>query len=168
MFKNCPQENEVAISVREGRWPVACDPALRAHVAQCRQCSDFVVLAQSLREARRVAVGDAVLASPGQLWWKAQLRRRNRDLQRVSAPVSLAGVMAMTVSVLAALSLVFWQHAQIVAWIAEVTGARGGEGFGPDGILASTASWMPILLIVSMATLALFGMLVLYLALQRE
>jgi|SRR5215469_4817935 len=168
MFKSCPQENEVAISVREGRWPIACDPALRAHVEQCRQCSDFAVMALALCNARAAAAGDAVLASPGQLWWKAQLRRRNRDLQRVSAPVSLAGVIAMTVSVLAALGLVLWQHAQMAAWVSEVTAARGWDGFGLDWVLPSTASWMPILLIVGMGTLVLFGMLVLYLAMQHE
>lgn len=168
MLKSCSQERDVAISVREGRWPTACDPALRAHVAQCRQCSGFVVMAQALRQARLAAIGDAALVSPGQLWWKAQLRRRNRDLQRVSAPVSLGEVIAMSVSMLAALSLAFWQRAQIAAWVSQVADVRAWDGFGLDRLLTYSVSWMPILLIVSMGTLALFGMLVLYLALQRE
>lgn len=169
IFESCPQEKEVAISVREGRWPMACDPALRAHVGQCRRCGDFVVMALALSDARAAAVENADLAlSPGQLWWKAQLRRRNRDLQRVSAPVSVAGMLAMSISALAAVGLVFWQRTQIAAWISQFAGTRAGDVFGSDGVWTQGAAWMLLLLIISLGTLVLFGMLVLYLAVQRE
>lgn len=103
MTLRCARESEVLEAVRNGRWPAALDPALRSHVDTCDQCAQLVLLASTLQETRHRDAAAAKLPPPGLIFWRAQLYRRNRALQKMTRPVVLAEVIALILSVAALL-----------------------------------------------------------------
>src|ERR1035438_4613488 len=86
MLRRCPREKEVKELVERGHWPQACAPELRAHVNDCRSCGELVLVTSAFQKARIEAAGAAKLGSPGVLWWRAQLRRRNEAVERIGRP----------------------------------------------------------------------------------
>src|SRR5580693_232629 len=102
-LKSCPHEKEIRELVARGQWPVAAEPDLRGHVAGCRCCSDLVLVAGAFQRARAESVAAARPGSPGALWWRAQLRRRNAVIERISRPLFGAEIFALAVALLAGL-----------------------------------------------------------------
>src|SRR5215467_14267199 len=86
----CSSEKELQETLRQGRWPHACDPDLRAHVDGCPDCQELVLVAQALQKAKSNAAPPCISGSPGLLWWRGQLRRRNEAIQSVTEPLALA------------------------------------------------------------------------------
>jgi len=152
----CSQHELVAAALRAGYWPEGCDPALRAHVESCDSCGDLVLVAQTLRRAHTEATQSARIASPGLLWWKAQLRRRNAAIQSVTRPVAVAEKIALLVMVLAVVALVVWQQSQLAAWLASI--------WEP----LSSITEIPGALLIGFATLLLFGGFAVYLFTAKE
>src|SRR5262249_32865514 len=118
----CSQHDAVAATIQAGHWPAAADPALRAHVERCPSCSDLVLVAQTLRQARIESAYTARPTSPGIVWWRAQLRRRNSAIQSVARPVVVAEGIALLVLFVAVIALAAWQHDQVAAWLGTVLG----------------------------------------------
>jgi hypothetical protein len=116
----CEREREIAEVLRRGHWPQASAPELRAHAAGCRACSDLVLVTQAFQQARREAVAIPRLDSPGAIWWRAQLRRRNAAIERIGRPLFGAQVFALVVSLLVAAGAVAWQVRQghsLISWV---------------------------------------------------
>ena len=152
----CSQHDLVAATIQTGHWPAAADSALRAHVESCPSCSDLVLVAQTLRQARTESTQSARLASPGILWWRAQVRRRNSALESVSRPVAVAEGVALLILLVAVIAFAAWQHDQVAAWL--------GAVFGP----LSNIAQIPGALMVGLGTLLVFGGFALYLLLAKE
>ena len=152
----CAQHDLVAATIQAGHWPAAADPALRAHVESCPSCSDLVLVAQTLRQSRTESAQSARLASPGILWWRAQVRRRNSALQSVARPVAVAEGVALLILLVAVIALAAWQHDQVAAWL--------GTVFGP----LSNIAQIPGALMVGLGTLLVFGGFAVYLLLAKE
>lgn len=106
MPRSCAREKEVADLLQRGHYPQACSAELRSHVAECRACGRLVLLTQTFQQARAEAAAMARLDSPGVLWWRAQLRRRNAAIERISKPLLGAQVLAVAASLIACLVLV--------------------------------------------------------------
>lgn len=117
MLRACAREQEVAEAVRSGRWPLGCEPELRAHVDACRRCGEMVLLTSAFQQARIEAGDAAPLPHPGLLWWRAQLRRRNAALERVSRPLAGAHVFALLLNVVALVAVFAWQARHGVRWL---------------------------------------------------
>ncbi len=100
-MKSCPHEAEVQAILRRGHWPEACDPEFREHVETCRTCGEQLLVLHTFHTARAQAVQTARLDHPNLIWWRAQLRRRNDALQRVSKPIATAQIFALCVGVFA-------------------------------------------------------------------
>jgi hypothetical protein len=100
MQASCAREKEVAELLERGHWPQACPPELRQHVDTCRGCGNLVLLTQTFQRARTGTAGMARLESPGVLWWRAQLRRRNAAMERIGKPLLGAQVFAVAVSLI--------------------------------------------------------------------
>lgn len=152
----CSQQQKVAAAIQAGQWPDGCDPALRAHAESCATCSDVALLAQAFRQSRSAALQQPQLPSPGILWWRAQLRRKNSDLERVMRPVAVAEKIAALFVTLAVVALIGWQHQEMVAWVSNI--------WGP---LASFTQ-VPGLLLVGGMMLLIFGGFAVYLLKAKE
>ncbi len=93
MVPECRHEFEVAALVRAGRWPGACEPGLRAHVADCAECREAVTIAELLLEADRGA--EVHVPSAAQMWWRLAVRARLDREQAAARPVVwLQGIAA--------------------------------------------------------------------------
>jgi hypothetical protein len=167
-FPGCEQEREMAAAIREGRWPEACDPALRAHVDQCRHCTDLVLIAHTLQQARVESGAAARLVPPGLIWWRAQVRRRHGAVERVNQPVALAEKLAFAGLLFALGSLAVWQQSQIEAWMQWLATLPTSTTLRFDTFWASSSGWIHLFLIGSLGTMALLGGVAAYLLARDE
>jgi hypothetical protein len=152
----CVQQQKVAVAIQAGQWPDGCDPALRAHAESCPVCSDVALLGQAFRQSRSSALQQPQLPSPGILWWRAQLRRKNADLERVMRPVAVAEKIAVLFVTLAVVALVRWQHQEMVVWVSNI--------WGP----LANFTQVPGLLLLGGMMLLIFGGFAVYLLRAKE
>ncbi len=165
----CSREKEVAELLKKGQWPQACPPELETHVAACRACGDLVLVTGSLQQARAQAAAAAPLPPPGLLWWRAQLRRRNANLERISRPVLGAQIFALAVILLAAAGFGVANAPRGSSWWAglqELPTTLRLEALLPATLLHPTGGlW---LLVPTLATLALLGGVAVYLGSEKQ
>jgi hypothetical protein len=154
----CSQQERVTAAIQAGHWPDGCDPELRAHVKHCQTCSDATLVAQALRQARHqaVVIQAPQLPSPGLLWWRAQVRRRNAAIERMTRPIAVAEKIALLVVLLATVALIAWQHQPLAAWFSNI--------WSP----LSTLAQVPGLLLLAASSLAVFGGFAVYLIRARD
>lgn len=169
MHPGCEREKELAELLHRGHWPQACSADLRVHVAQCRSCSDLVVIAESFQAMRKQASSAPPTVSAGALWWRAQLRRRNQAVERIARPIAGASVFALAVALCLAVAAMIWvasHGASAVAWLKEMPRAFHLSAVLPDPLAQSVGSvWWVVPLL---ATLALISGVVVYFASERE
>ena len=121
-FRACPREQELAGLLARGQWPEACGDELRAHVNGCRACRELVLVKQAFGRERTRAAGEARLESPGLLWWRAQLRRRNAAIERISRPLLGAQIFALATCLAAAVAYILWLAHRGFDWLAWLAG----------------------------------------------
>lgn len=168
ILRSCPFEKEVQQALKNGHWPQGCVPELRAHVASCRSCSDFVLVTQSFHHARAESVASPRPDSPSLIWWRAQLRRRYAVTETVARPVTIAQTFALSLNLLVAAIFVIWHYRHGLrwsAWWSDLMPARilhllTGPAFRPD--------WNPVLLIATLGAIAALSALLLYLASEKS
>jgi hypothetical protein len=137
-LEGCARESELKQALESGQWPLACTGELRAHVEGCPSCKEQVALSSAFRQARGASMAAAHMGSPGLIWWRAQLRRRNQAVERITRPLLGAQVFALAVMLLAALG-----------WI----GYRLSQQADPIGMLKRLPEWFS----VRLATLSAAG-----------
>jgi len=173
-FRSCPRESEIKALLERGQWPHASTTELRSHAADCRACGDLVLITLAFRGARATSVKAANLNAPGVLWWRAQLRRRNAAVERMSRPILGAQIFALAITLLTAVGLAISQAKHGLRWLYWFGDTQQSSGFHLDS-LWSTATvtsmipdWNLALLIPALAMLALLGGVVLYLATEKQ
>jgi hypothetical protein len=167
-FGTCSCERELAAALERGHWPDACTPELRAHVEGCPACSERLLVTQALRRERAIAAGAARLESPGVIWWRAQLRRRNAAIERISRPILGAQIFAVAVALIAATAFFATQAKQSLgwfAWIADIPRSLHLEALVPAALQNTTGAWM---LIPGTVLLCLVGGLFAFIASDRR
>jgi hypothetical protein len=171
----CPREKEVKELLELGQWPSACAPELHVHVEGCRSCGELVLVTTAFQKARAEAVGAAKLGSPGVLWWRAQLRRRNAAVERIGRPILGAQIFALGINLMLVVAIVTWQARHGLAWLTRLeqlpqTAAMHLDSLWPSMIPASGWSSLlnPMVMILAAATLALLGGVVVYLASEKQ
>ena len=164
MLRACAREQEVAAAVRSGRWPLGCEPELRAHVDGCRRCGEMVMLTAAFQQARAQTFGRVDLPHPGLLWWRAQLRRRNAAMARVNRPLAGAQGFALLALVVAAVTLAGWLARQGVRWFGWWDGVRQALDRVDLPAMLHGASALALLVVGS---LALLGGVAAWLAAER-
>ena len=152
----CSQQERVTAAIHAGQWPEGCDPELRAHVESCPTCSDAALVAQALRQARHAAIQSPQLPSPGLLWWRAQIRRRNAAIERMTRPIAVAEKIALCTVLLATIALIGWQYQPLASWFSNF--------WAPF----STLGQVPGLLLLAAGSLAVFGGFAVYLLRAKE
>jgi hypothetical protein len=175
-FGPCVHEKELTALLALGHYPHACPPDLRAHVSACRSCSELALVTRAFQTARAQTAAAANLASPGLLWWRAQLRRRNEAVERVGKPILGANIFALSVMFLFAIGFLATQATSGLRWLSWFKQIPPAPAFHapafhlqsvwPSALLSST--WGLPLLIPVCATLTLLGGVVVYLALEKQ
>jgi hypothetical protein len=170
MLSPCKRELEVAELLAQGGWPNACAPELRAHVSTCRRCDELILVTLAFKKDRLEAIGVPTVASPGALWWRAQLRRRNEAVERVGKPILGAQIFALTTYVLIAIAFLAFQARNGIGWLTWLeefpqVHALHLEALWPSAFLSS--GWTLLLLIPLLATAALLSGVALYLASEK-
>lgn len=169
-FHQCAREKEIAELLRLGHWPDASSAELRAHVAGCRGCSDFVLVTRTFRAAQEAALPRRPFQAAGVLWWRAQLRRQNAAVERINKPIVGAQIFALAVTMLLGVGFAVFQATQGFGWLAWF------EGFAPSGsyvdalqsFASAVSGWGIGLSVAGGAALVLLSGVVLYLATDRQ
>jgi Tfp pilus assembly protein FimT len=90
ILRPCSGRAEVQQMVARGHWPHACSPQLRAHVATCKACAEFLLLSEVFQQSRTAALAEARLPaqvpSGGARNWPASMPRWSAWAGRRSAP----------------------------------------------------------------------------------
>lgn len=168
----CSHESEIKALLQAGHWPQAAPDELRIHAASCRACADLVLLTQAFHADRAVISSAAQLPSPGVLWWRAQLRRRNAAIERISRPILGAQIFAIAIAIAAAAAILLVERRESLRWFSEIGKSRT---FDLSGLLVSPAStqwlgitWNLTYLIPVLAAGVLVGGVVVYLASEKQ
>jgi hypothetical protein len=172
-LKSCSFEKEIAPLLTRGQWPQAGTPELRAHVSSCSSCADLVLVTLAFQSARASAAAVPNLPSPGVLWWRAQLRRRNAAVERVGRPMLGAQIFAMSITLLLVVGLVISQATQglrWLSWLGQIPQPQFAplsmDLFSPAALFTSGSTLL--VLIPVLATVALLSGVVVYLASEKQ
>jgi hypothetical protein len=161
----CVHEEELLVLVERGQWPQAAPSELRAHVAACRCCSELVSVKQALEASRATLCAMPVLPSAGAVWWRAQIRRRHADLERIGRPLLGAQIFALAVFLTLAAGGLAWQARRglhLGAWFE----ALHLDWFWSASIASFTGKFGMVVLLLAM--LALISGVVVYFASEKQ
>ena len=161
----CARESELASLLHNGHWPQACPDDLRSHVAACRNCSDLVLVTESLHASRRETADLARLQPAGAIWWRAQLRRRNAAIEKVSRPILGAQLFALTMTLVVVASIAVWQFGSWSTWFANLPSTLHLDALIPSSMPESSILWI---IVPVLATIALLSGIVVYLASEKQ
>jgi len=175
-LRPCPHEKEVVALLARGHYPQACPAELRTHVSAYRSCADLALVTRAFQTARTESAAAAHLASPGLLWWRAQLRRRNAAVERIGKPILGAQIFALSVSLLFAAVFLATQATHGLRWLSwlqqlQKTQFPQASSLHLEALWPSTlihSGWSPMVLIPILATLALLSGVVIYLASEKQ
>ena len=147
----CRREAEVVAAVGAGRWPSAVDTALVEHVHTCTVCSEVLAVAEVMAPLERETLADARIPSPGQVWWRAQVRARHEAHRAAALPLLAAqGLGAAAVLGLVA-ALISWQWPSLVA-------ATGSWVLRPVAALdLGVAAWLGVAMAAVLGPLAIYA-----------
>ncbi len=146
----CRREAEVVAAVGAGRWPAAVDASLLEHVHTCAVCSEVLAVAEVMAPLERETLADARIPSPGQVWWRAQVRARHEARRAAALPLLAAqGVGAAAVVGLLA-ALISWQWPSLVA--------TAGSWVRPVAALdLGLAAWLGVAMAAVLGPLAIYA-----------
>lgn len=171
ILSSCAREKEVAELLKRGQWPTACEPELRAHVSACRSCGDLVLVTGSFQRARSQTALAAPAGSPGTLWWRAQLRRRNAAVERLGRPILGAQIFALSINLILVVGFLVSQARHGLGWLTWLEQFAQANTLRFENIWPATllnSGWSPMALIPTAAALALLSGVVVYLASEKQ
>jgi predicted anti-sigma-YlaC factor YlaD len=96
---DCEFEADALAAALQSRWPEQVDAELRAHIAHCPVCSDVVITASAVDDARIEMRGRTVVPDSGVVWWRAQLRARREAAEAAGHPITAAQCLAFASAV---------------------------------------------------------------------
>jgi hypothetical protein len=171
MLTSCPNESELRGLLASGQWPFAAAPELRAHVAACRSCADLALVADAFQKARAASIAAARPGSPGALWWRAQLRRRNAAVERLTRPLLGAHIFALAFTLVAGAGFLIFEAMRSDAWLAWLqqlpqSAAAHWDAFRATGV--TDPAWSSLMTLSAIAALLLIGVVAAYLATDRQ
>ncbi len=162
----CSYQEKLALELRHGRSPEDWDEPLRNHVANCPLCKDLMYVTQSLQQDRTETVKSARVASPGTLWWQAQVRMRNGAMERINRPVALAEKFALIILAIAFVASIAWKGGQILGWF------MGPEAAAHSSTQAANPAvfngWTTFFMVAGLGTVAICAALAVYLLREKE
>jgi hypothetical protein len=163
---SCAREREVTESLDRGYWPEACPPELREHVNACRMCSDLVLVSQAFQAAHKQTAQLPHLESPGSLWWRAQLRRRNAAIEKVGRPILGAQIFALVLSVVVAAAVLALRGYTLRSWFSDLPRVLHLDALWPAAL--SQSSGIASIVLPALATVALLSGVVVYFSTEKH
>jgi hypothetical protein len=163
---SCEREREVTDLLHNGFWPDACPAELRGHVETCKICSDLLLVTQTFQSDRKLATELPVMESAGALWWRAQLRRRSAAIEKVGRPILGAQLFASAIAFVVTAAVLVGQAGNWRTWIADLPRALHLGALLPSAMTGTTGTLWIILPVL--ATVALLGGVVVYLATEKQ
>jgi hypothetical protein len=118
----CAHEEKIAGMLKGNQWPQDADPALQDHARKCSRCSEIVFAVGMLHSSRASAMLKARAASPGYLWWRAQLRRKSSEMEQLTRPVVWAEGLALAVILCVIAIFGFWQRSELAGLFSSSVG----------------------------------------------
>jgi hypothetical protein len=167
-FPTCSRETELTRALKDGHWPQGCGPELRAHVDACAVCGDLVLVTRTFQKAMSDSDRIAPAGSPGLLWWRAQLRRRNAAAARVARPLTIAQIFAWVVTAFVSIIFVASQHRSGLRWASWWSELVPARVFHFLSIGSGRAESNPLLLICGFGMLAVLSAVVVYIASEKS
>ena len=173
---SCPYEKEVRQLMARGQWPDACPAELRTHVSGCRACGDLVLISEAFRHARVESLAAARPVAPAVLLWRAQLRRRNAAVERVSLPLLGAQIFACAVALFAAAGFAGFEARNGVAWftwsywhdwLVQLPQAAVAQWASLSSGSQAGSGWTWMVLVPALAMLVLLGGVAVYFATDK-
>ncbi len=150
----CPHEERIAGLLNENR--LDSDPSLLDHARKCTRCSEVLFAVEMLQRGRIPNLISAHTGSPGYLWWRAQLRRQNGVVEKITKPVVWAERFALIGMLCIAATFVFSQWGQFRDWFSRLA-AIGSEN-----------SFMAIAMLAGLLVITCIGGLALYILAADE
>ncbi len=150
----CPFEDAVLGAVARGTSPHDWSPELASHVERCQACAAAASVASLLAAEHQAAQLEPDLPSSGQVWWRAQVRRRAEARRAAERPMLVVQAVsaACLVGILAAVVTWLWPSVRAAAaWTATASPSTFG-----------LITWL------ALAASVIVGPVVLYLALARD
>ncbi len=171
MLTPCPFEKELHELLVKGRWPQAAAPDLRAHITTCRSCSKLALVTETFRRARAATIAVARPGSPGVLWWRAQLRRRNAAVESITRPLLGAQIFALAFTLLVGAGFLIFEALRSDTWRTWLqripqSAAAQWDAFRATG--AIDPGWGLLVVLPVVATVLLLGAFAVYLATDRQ
>jgi hypothetical protein len=167
----CSREKEITELFQSGHWPAACSSDLRAHVDTCDRCRDFVLVTQAFRLARVESTKSARVNSPGVLWWRAELRRRNAAFEDIGKPITVAQLFALLINLLVAAGFAVAESRHWVRWPSWLSDLPQSRAFHLETLWSFASmkpDWNLMILIPTLGAVALLSGVVLYLAWEKK
>jgi hypothetical protein len=168
---SCTCEKEIRELVESGQWPLAAPPELKSHAAACRTCADLVLVAGAFQRARATTIAAARPATPGAIWWRAQLRSRQQAFERIERPLIGAQVFALVAVLLPIIGFVAFEARNLLAWFGSLGKAAQSAQLHAGDLSSATASGSAsglIFVVVAAATFALVAGVALYFDAERK
>jgi hypothetical protein len=170
-FVSCTCEKEIRELVERGQWPLAAPPELKSHAVACRTCADLVLVAGAFQRARATTIAAAKPATPGAIWWRAQLRSRQQAFERIQRPLIGAQVFALVAILLPIIGFVAFEARNLLAWLNSLGKLSQSAQLHAGDLSSSTPSGSAsglILVAVAAATFALVAGVAVYFDAERK
>ena len=162
----CPYEEKVAELLRCNSWPESADPKLAAHAKNCSRCQDVILTNRIFTQGHFERMLQAHTDSPQHLWWRAQLRRRNISLGKVTKPIALAEILAMGILLCIIAGIVYWQLQPLGRCIEKLSSTFGADGVCNSALaqIAMGGSTLGYSILAGIAAFACIGGLTLWIS----
>lgn len=165
----CPRQHEVRAALRQRRWAEQAHSELHMHVESCASCKELLLLTQTLQQARQEVMSMAQLPSPGLLWWKAQIRRRQKLIERAEKPVAFFEVLAIAATLLVIVTVAISERSTMANWLGSLANTATIDFSQIDTLhLTSNGAGIWVILGVATMVLGLIGGLAAYLMMREE
>jgi hypothetical protein len=125
-----------------------------------------VLVTAAMQAARRHSSESPRLEAAGAIWWRAQLRRRNAAIDKVTKPILGAQLFALAVGLVVATAVIVWQAGNWGAWIEDLPRALHLDALLPASMSNSGETlWI---VVPVLATIAILSGVLVYLASENQ
>jgi hypothetical protein len=165
MTRDCARALEVAAALAGGAFDGA-EGDLASHARECACCADLVLVMTEFRAERARARREAVVPSAGLVWWRAQLRRRQKAAQAAAAPITALHLLTLGVVLALSAALAWWASASVGASALSIDLSAVGVWFSSPS--AGSPALVRYSLALAASTWLVLGPVAVYFMLRKD